>query len=125
MTEQPEATLSPCAICRGKLEEHGPGKSAHAYTQKAGELVTHEEMAKRQAANQPRQAQIIRLPGGTQNEGGAINRLIEVLMDRDVLSPEEALYICGIGEKPRAPSGFQDPAQPPVSSGGVKGARDC
>jgi hypothetical protein len=72
------------------------------------------------------QPMLIRLPGATHNEGGAINRLHRGHhRPRGPSRTGEALYICGIGPKPEQASGYQDPAMPPVSSGGIQGAQDC
>lgn len=124
MTQQ--LTEARCAVCRGKKSEHfdvrGFPITQHAFTELEGDLVTHKEREKQNTP--PAQPQLIRLPGGTANEGGAINRLIEILLNKGTLSTDEALYVCGIGPKPEQPSGFRDPV-PPVSSGGIEGAVDA
>lgn len=99
-----------CRICGGQREEHGPGLTQHAFTLNDGELVTLEEKRK-QATPGMGQPQVVRLSGGTHTEGGAINKLIEVLMEKGLLDVPEALYIVGIGTKPTKPSGFADPAR--------------
>jgi hypothetical protein len=121
MATQPNTEVEPkCAVCHGRKSEHfddeGRPKTQHAFTELEGDLVTHQQNAKRQ----PKSPTVIQLPGGTQNEGGAINRLIETLLNKGALTTDEALYVCGIGPKPEPPSGYRDP----VSSGGVKGAVD-
>lgn len=95
-TQQQAEVVERCAICFGTRDEHGPGLTQHAFTDREGDLVTPLEMAKRQ----PQPPRLIQLPGGTHNEGGAINRLIETLMNKGLLSVEEALYVVGVGPKP-------------------------
>jgi hypothetical protein len=108
MTQQADVDAK-CSICSGTKAEHK--NSRHAFTTIEGDLTTPEEMRKRNAPPTP--PQLIRLPGGTHNEGGAINRLIEVLMNKGIFSTDEALYICGIKPTLEAPSGFADPAVEP------------
>jgi hypothetical protein len=117
-----------CKVCGGRKSEHFDDKgfpvTRHAFTELEGDLVTHREASKRSSGGRE-QPMMIRLPGATQNEGGAINKLLEIMIDRGTLTTAEALYICGIGPKPEQASGYQDPAMPPVSSGGIQGAQDC
>jgi hypothetical protein len=113
----PEAAPnSTCGVCHGQKSEHfddsGKAITQHVFTEHEGHLVTqaqHQEQLRRQNPPTP---QLIRLPGGgSSNEGGAINRLIEVLLDREGLSSQEALYIVGIGEKPPRGGQYFDPAR--------------
>lgn len=107
----------PCAVCRGAYSEHfdGDGKkiTQHSYTEKEGDLVTHEEAAKR---SQPRQQQgmqvsptMLAMQAGTNPL--AMGRLIEVLLDKGVLTNEDALYVAGFSPtKPNRASGYADPS---------------
>lgn len=97
-----------CAACGGSQADHAPGKTQHAYTERAGELITHEQMAKRNAP--PQQPTVVRLGQAASNSAGADGRLTEVLLELGVIKVEHALYIAGMGSKPPAPSGFRDPS---------------
>jgi hypothetical protein len=96
-----------CAACGGKSEDHGPGKSQHVFTTKPGELKTHEQAAKEQSRSP---AGVIRLTPPASSPGAPaalhptmMDRLLEVLMSRDLLTRDEALYVAtGIqSEQPR------------------------
>jgi hypothetical protein len=94
---------TPCTICGGSKAEHE--NSIHAYSEKWGDLATPEQ--RRQGQQQP---MMVKLPGAQTNEAGAIGRLVEVLLEKGLLNTGEALYVAGMGEKPAAQSGYQDPA---------------
>lgn len=91
-----------CAVCGGKWSEHQRADIRHMFTKNPGELITPEEAAKKQRPTQqvvfPRS-----VPG---NDVQLLNRLVEVLMEKGIISTPEGLYIAGIGQKP---SGFRDP----------------
>lgn len=105
----------PCAVCRGAKEEHGPGKTQHVYTTDPGQLMTSRQQEQQMRQLQQQQPMAIRLPGAQTNEAQAVGRLVEVLLEKQILSTPEALYIAGMGPKPEVlppTSGYRDPAQP-------------
>lgn len=99
-----------CTICSGSKEEHfeadGKRKTIHEYTEKQGDLH----------AAQEKPAQIAPPAMRLQMAGASIevSRLVEVLMDKGLLTIPEVLYIAGVGQKPSPPSGYRDPS---LSSG--------
>jgi hypothetical protein len=103
---------APCTICKGSKAEHfdnhGQPTRQHAYTTKDGDLVTNQEMAKR---NQPQGQRTpfnpAMLMGGNPMTAA---RLTEVLLEKGVLTTDDALYIAMMGPKPTPKSGFMDPA---------------
>lgn len=107
-------TTPPCAVCRGAKEEHGPGKTQHVYTTESGQLMTQRQQEQMTRGMTQVQPQVIRLPGAQTNEAQAVGRLVEVLLEKQILSTPEALYIAGMGSKPEVTppaSGYRDPAQ--------------
>lgn len=100
----------PCGVCKGSYKEHfdddGKPITQHAYTALEGDLVTHQEMAKRQSP--PARAAFNPSMLMAQNPAMA-GRLTEVLLDLKLIGVEHALYVAGMGPKPPAPSGYQDP----------------
>lgn len=105
-----------CTACSGKKSEHfdGEGKpiTRHMFTEREGELQTREAAEKNQQ-QQLSGPSVIRLPGAQTNEAGAIGRLCEVLLENNMMSTAQALYVAGMGSKPEASSGFADPAAHP------------
>lgn len=119
MTDQQE---SRCSICRGTKREHidveGNQITQHMFTTIEGDLMTPAEHAKRQSSQPPRvgiSPNVLQYMG---NAGVSIGRLVEVLLEKQVITPEEALYIAGMAPKPTAKSGYKDPA---VVTKAVKG----
>ena len=100
----------PCGVCKGAYKEHfddaGKPITQHAYTPNSGDLVTHQEMAKR---HQPQQRVPFNPQMLTQASGPQLGRLVELLIERNLLGVEDGLYIAMMGPKPAAPSGFRDP----------------
>ena len=94
-----------CAACGGKKEEHGEGKTQHVYTETPGQLMTHDQQKK--AQSQAPQPMAIRLP--VANDQNNYGRLVEVLLEKNLISPQEALYIAGMAPKPQPQ--FADPAR--------------
>lgn len=109
-----------CTLCEGKRREHydaeGKPITRHVFTTAEGQLHTHEELRKEQ---QKAQQQVIRLPGAQTNEAGAIGRLCEVLMENNLITASQALYVAGMGPKPDTPSGFRDPGLPSATGGNL------
>lgn len=103
-------TSEVCTICRGRKSEHidekGVQISRHAFTTMEGDLVTPEQMAKRQAPQQTARVQIPATMAGNVQLG----RLVEVLLEKGLLTAEEALYVGMMGPKPELQSGYRDPA---------------
>ena len=83
-----------CRVCGGSKDSHFDDKgkpiTQHAYTERAGDLVTHEEMAKRQSP--PPRTPVVFGPGGNPT---ITDRLVEVMLKRELITSEEALYIAG------------------------------
>lgn len=109
--------MAGCTVCGGSKAEHydekGNKKTIHEYTEKQGDL--HPESPKA-PVSPPRQMQL-----HMQNTSVEVSRLVEVLMDKGLLTIPEVLYIAGVGPKPALPSGYRDPAQTgimPCSTGG-------
>ena len=98
-----------CQVCGGAPEEHSPGKTQHAFTEVGGQLLTHEQVAeaKRRREQAP---QVIRLPGAQTNEATAVARLVEVLLEKRIMTTDEALYVAGMAGKPHsAEAHYRDP----------------
>jgi hypothetical protein len=89
----------PCVLCGGQPGKEHEGRQ-HAYTTTPGELQTPEQKAK--AAQSSRQAPLGLNLGAVAANPLAIGRLIEVLIEKNVLSKDEALYIACYGPKPTA-----------------------
>ena len=77
-----------CAACGGKREDHGPEKSRHVFTQNAGELKTHEQLAKEQ-----QQGRRIMTSMPMPSHPTVTDRLIEVMLGKGLIDRDEALYI--------------------------------
>lgn len=104
-TEQTDARYGPCGICSGKFSEHQSPNVAHVWVPEGGELLSRAEAAKRQRTPQ----QVIRVPmpqpgGDTQ----VINRLVEVLLDKKLITPQDGLYVAGVASKPSTQQ-YRDP----------------
>lgn len=102
-----------CIICGGSKEEHfkeGKAITRHAYSEREGELITHEEKAKQQQKTQLGGMPLASMVNAQPN---SVGRLVEVLLDSGVIRTEDALYIAAMGSKPNPPSGFADPARHP------------
>lgn len=99
-----------CSVCKGEKKDHGEGKSIHAYTTQGGFLATHA-----QAQKQNQQPQVLRVPmPQAPLHPTQVDRLVETLLDKGVLTREDALYIAGYTKEkpaPAAPAQFMDPAQ--------------
>lgn len=81
----------PCGVCEGKFSEHLEGKTRHAWVPEgSSEMITHEQARKQKQQNQPL---VIRQPANGQ---GPLQRLIEVLSNRGILSNGELMYVTGI-----------------------------
>lgn len=102
MTSQPETPKGPCGICGGLPPEHEREDCAHVWVPEGGELLSKAEAAKR--TKQP-QSYVVRPP--LAGDTGVVNRLVEVLLDKGILSTGEGLYIAGVGRKPPQ---YRDPA---------------
>lgn len=100
--------MAVCAVCGGSEAEHGPDKTRHVFTEKPGELITHEQRARQN--QQPQGPTVVRLGQASAATPGADGRLVEVLLELGVIKVEHALYVAGMGPKPPAPSGFRDPS---------------
>lgn len=84
-----DEAAGPCKVCGGAKSEHAD--KIHAFTTFEGDLVTHAEKAKREAKPQPL---ILRQEGQV---NGALGRLIEVLVAKDLIqTQEELMYITGL-----------------------------
>lgn len=101
-----------CRVCGGTRSEHfdaeGKPKTQHVFTEQEGQLMSHAEAAK---MNRPAQPAAFMVPGkfnGT--DASAIQRLLELMLERGALTQEDALYIVGVGPKPEKKSGYIDPA---------------
>ena len=90
------AEVERCGVCGGSRESHDRADVKHAF-RVDGQLQSKEQAAKEAAQSTPR---VIRLPGAQTNEAGAIGRLVELLMEKGVLSGADALYVAGMGQKP-------------------------
>jgi hypothetical protein len=75
-----------CRACGGRPEDHGPGKSQHVYTEREGELITHEQVAK---AKRLQNQALMQAP----HHPTMLDRLVEVLLNRGAIDRDEALYI--------------------------------
>jgi hypothetical protein len=106
-----------CTTCHGKFSEH-EGR-IHPFTSGVAELSTPRE--REEAAAKQRQQQVrVQLPQINGTDGAAIGRLLDLLMDKGVLTERETLYVLGVGMKPEPlndASGYQDPF--PSSRGGI------
>lgn len=81
-----------CAICGGELEEHAT--SRHVYTEDPGNLMTREQQKKKQQKG----TTVAVDPSAT---SATLARLIEVLVARGSMSPDEAVYVLtGLNEPP-------------------------
>jgi hypothetical protein len=99
-----------CETCKGKksthFDEDGNPITQHQFTTEESDdaLETREQRAKKEAKKKA--AQRPGLSPGTMMGLGvnplAIGRLVEVLLEKEILVPEEALYVAGMGEKPKA-----------------------
>lgn len=102
------ANKGPCTICRGSYAEHfddaGKQKTQHAYTELEGDLVTPAQQAKREQSPS-RTVMMPQMSMGMLN----IQRLVEVLHEKNLLTQDEVLYIAGVGQKPTETK-FRDPA---------------
>lgn len=102
----------PCKVCKGSYDEHfndkGEAITQHVYTDAGGDLKTHAQAAEERKSTLPAApSPMLQYMG---NAGLSVARLTELLMEKGILSTQEALYISGISAtKPIAPSGFQDP----------------
>lgn len=104
----------PCAVCGGEYSTHfvdGKQITQHMYTENPGELVTQQEKAKEKmmTGQMARPAQVN--PAMMMASGSnpvSFGRLVEVLMEKGVIEPGEALYIGMMGVKPQKE--FIDPA---------------
>lgn len=102
----------PCTTCRGAYSEHfdleGRQLTQHPYTSEGHNLTTKREREKeRQAQQQPQLRMTLPSAG---SDSATIGRLVEVLIDKGVLTVEDGLYIAGMGKKQSTPSGYRDPA---------------
>jgi hypothetical protein len=72
-----------CAICGGTNEEHNE-LTKHVFTTKAGDLRPRPEVTERQSMKQP--------------DSGVdlASRLIELLVDKEIITPQDALLCFGI-----------------------------
>lgn len=97
----------PCGVCKGSYNEHfenGKPITQHTYSPN-GELVSQAEAAKKQQGQ--------RVPFNPAMLAGSspqVGRLVEVMMDLNLIGVEQALYVAGMGPKPSSPSGYMDPA---------------
>lgn len=82
--------MTKCAACGGKEEDHGPGKSQHVFTEVAGELKTHEQVAKEKQRNS---ARVVQMPMPMPSHPTVTDRLIEVMLTKGLIDRDEALYI--------------------------------
>lgn len=72
-----------CMICNGTREEHNE-LTKHVYTETAGDLRLRPEVTERQSMKEPDSGVEI------------VSRLIEVLVEKEVLTMPDALLIFGI-----------------------------
>lgn len=99
-----------CTICNGTEAEHAGLR--HAFTTEEGGLLETPDQKRQRAgevspmAVQP--GQVIRLAGAPTNEATAMNRLIEVLMEKGLITMAEGFYIA-TGNRVDDPK-FADPA---------------
>lgn len=103
MSEPTPEQKPPCKICGAQPDEH-EGRQ-HAYTTVEGELVTPDE--KKKAQGGPPQRMII--GGAVPAPTDTVGRLVEVMLEKGLFTPGEALYVAGMGPKPTGKSGFADP----------------
>lgn len=111
----------PCGVCKGAYDEHfnseGKPKTQHAYVAEGGSLMTQKEAAEARGPQKPAMMN----PGLAYmgNAGMSVARLTELLLEKNLLSPEEGLYIAGFGPKPvlETPK-FRDPSSFGVDSPG-------
>lgn len=101
-----------CAVCKGEKKDHGEGKSIHAYTTTPGGL---------EAANRSEQKsgpQAVFIPPGGVHSPQAMGRLLEVLLEKGVISAPDALYVLGVGTKPNPESETSHPFYQPTPGAG-------
>jgi len=98
-----------CITCRGPKSTHfddqGNPTTQHQFTTEEGtDLDTRAQRAKKEAKEKAAQRSPT-LSGMTAMALGAnplaIGRLVELLLEKQVLSPEEGLYVAGMGQKPQ------------------------
>lgn len=104
----------PCAVCQGSYDEHfdGDGKrtTQHMYTETPGDLTTPSQRAKEQMlGGQGRQQINPAMLMGAGSNPISFGRLVEVLLEKNFIDPDEALYIAGMAGKPVKQ--FADPAK--------------
>lgn len=101
----------PCGVCGGRKKEHfddeGKPITQHVFSSD-GRLISHADAAKARQI-QPQRVVLPSQFAGT--DAQVITKLIEVLMDKSIISNEEALYIFGVAPKPAPATGFNDPAR--------------
>lgn len=85
-----------CGVCGGSKQQHDRPDVKHAF-RADGQLQSKEQAAKEAAQSTPR---VVRLPGAQTNEAMAVGRLVEVLIEKGVLTHADALYVAGMGQKP-------------------------
>lgn len=99
--------MEKCKICDGTKAEHfdesGQKKTIHEFTTREGDLRPPKEKPEIRPEQMVTRLQ---MPGAALE----VTRLVEVMMDKGLLTVPEVLYIAGVGPKPAAPSGYLDPA---------------
>lgn len=109
--EEAEAALEKemsktCAVCHGKRSEH-KSTTKHMFTEEEGVLMTPAQAKQAQMRAESPRAQVIQLPGMTPGHSTMTDRLIQVLLQKQLISKDEALFILGVGPEPQR---FRDPA---------------
>lgn len=100
MSDSPH--LDRCAICNGTREEHNGGMK-HMFTLNAGELVLPPKIETKTRREGPDAALVV------------VSRLIETLVDKDILTHEEGLACYNISPKKEPPSEVVNTYEDPVS----------
>lgn len=95
-----------CKACGGKRSEH-TGSTRHMFTEEEGVLVTPAQARQAQMRAQSPQPQVIQLPGGSPGHPTMTDRLIQVMLQKNLINKDEALFILGVGPEPQR---FRDPA---------------
>lgn len=90
-----ETTDPTCKICGGKRSEHGPD-TIHAFTEVEGDLATPQQKSQQQQ----RPGNMVPNPSPPDSASAALGRLLGLMLEKDLVTLDETLYIGGFGPKP-------------------------
>jgi hypothetical protein len=107
--ERVDREKGPCGICSGAFSEHLAPNVKHVWVpEDSNELISKQQQAEKNRAPQVIRSSPPVIHSSPPGDSGIINRLVELLLDKNLLNSAEGLYIAGIGEKPK-PQQYRDP----------------